>query len=243
MKRFGLIGYPLGHSFSKKFFTEKFEKEGLNDHVYELFPIESIDHLPQVLKEHPDLHGLNVTIPYKKDVVKYLDVSQLPEGMSACNCIRVQDGKLEGFNTDVLGFERSFVSALKPYHKKALVLGNGGATAAVVYALKKLKIDHRIVSRKLHDGSDLTYSDITPQIIKEHTVIINTTPVGTYPAVDECPDIPYEYITPQHYLFDLIYNPSKTFFLKKGEERGAEIKNGYEMLVIQAEESWKIWNT
>lgn len=242
IKRFGLIGYPLSHSFSKKYFTEKFEKEGLKDHVYDLFPIASIDDLPQVLSTHKDLIGLNVTIPYKQQVMKYLDDSNLPAGVEACNCIRIENGKLTGSNTDVTGFEMSFKQLLKPHHKKALVLGNGGATAAVVHVLKKLNIDYQIVSRRVHDGSSLTYNDISVGVIRNHPVIINTTPLGTFPNVDECPPIPYEAITSEHYLFDLIYNPSETLFLKKGREKGATIKNGYDMLEIQAEESWKIWN-
>jgi shikimate dehydrogenase len=242
MKRFGLIGYPLSHSFSKKYFTEKFDKAGLKDHVYELFPIASIDELPSVLADHKDLVGLNVTIPYKQQVLKYLDASNLPEGVEACNCIKIENGKLTGNNTDVTGFEVSFKKLLRPDQKKALVLGNGGATAAVVYVLKKLGITYEIVSRKMHADSTLIYEHVNEKIISDHPVIINTTPLGTFPNVNECAPIPYEFITARHYLFDLIYNPEKTLFLKKGEEKGAAIKNGYDMLEIQAEESWKIWN-
>jgi shikimate dehydrogenase len=241
-KRFGLIGYPLSHSFSKKYFTEKFEKEGLKDHVYDLFPIASIDDLPAVIAKHKDLVGLNVTIPYKQQVMKYLDASNIPKGVGACNCIKIENNKLTGNNTDVVGFEVSFKQLLKPHQKKALVLGNGGATAAVVYILKKMNIDYNIVSRRVHDGSTLTYNDVSVAVIKQHPVIINTTPLGTFPDVDECAPIPYEAITPDHYLFDLVYNPSETLFLKKGKEKGATVKNGYDMLEIQAEESWKIWN-
>ncbi|MBL7699818.1 MAG: shikimate dehydrogenase [Chitinophagaceae bacterium] len=241
MIRFGLIGYPLSHSFSKKYFTEKFEKEGLRDHVYDLFPIPSIDDLPAVLSANKDLRGLNVTIPYKQQVLKYLHTSNLPEGVQACNCIKIENGKLTGNNTDVTGFEISFLQLLRPHHKKALVLGNGGATVAVTFVLRKLNIGYEIVSRRKREDSTLTYNELTEEIIKEHTVIINTTPLGTFPSVNEAAPIPYHAITRDHYLFDLIYNPEKTLFLKKGEERGAAIKNGYEMLVIQAEESWKIW--
>jgi shikimate dehydrogenase len=242
IKRFGLIGYPLSHSFSKKYFTEKFKREGLKDHVYDLFPIASIDELPSLLAKHKDLVGLNVTIPYKQQVMKFLNASNIPKGVEACNCIKIENGKLTGNNTDVIGFEVSFKKLLRPHQKKALVLGNGGATAAVTYVLKKLNIGFQIVSRRMHDGSTLTYNDVSVGVIKEHPVIINTTPLGTYPNVDECAPIPYEAITSDHYLFDLIYNPDKTLFLKKGEEKGAAIKNGYDMLEIQAEESWKIWN-
>lgn len=243
VRRFGLIGYPLSHSFSKKYFTEKFEKEGLKDHVYDLFPIASIDELPRVLAKHHDLVGLNVTIPYKQQVIKYLDASNFPKGVKACNCIKIENGRLTGNNTDVTGFEVSFKELLKPYHKKALVLGNGGATAAVTYVLRKLNIDYEIVSRRVHNGSTLTYNDVSVAVVKNYPVIINTTPLGTFPEVDECAPIPYEAITAEHYLFDLIYNPSETLFLRKGREKGATIKNGYDMLEIQAEESWKIWNS
>lgn len=242
IKRFGLIGFPLSHSFSKKYFSEKFEREGLSDHVYELYPIDSIEKLPEIISSHPDLHGLNVTIPYKQQVIPFLHSSHLPEGVNACNCIKIANGRLHGYNTDVTGFENSFAPLLRPWHKSALVLGNGGATLAVVYVLSKLGIKYNVVSRSLHQGSSLTYDQLDKNIISENLVIINTTPLGTYPNVDECPPIPYAFISGRHYLFDLVYNPSKTLFLKKGEERGAAIKNGYDMLGIQAEESWKIWN-
>ena len=243
MTRFGLIGYPLSHSFSRKYFTEKFEKEGLTDHIYDLFPIPSIEELPNVLTGNKDLAGLNVTIPYKQQVIRFLNDSNIPAGVEACNCIKIENGKLTGNNTDIIGFEKSFKVLLKPHHKKALVLGNGGATAAVIYVLKKLGIDFGIVSRKIHAGSTLTYGDLTEKIVRENTVIINTTPLGTFPDLNKSAPIPYDAITTDHYLFDLIYNPEKTLFLKKGEEKGATVKNGYEMLVIQAEESWKIWNS
>lgn len=243
MNRFGLIGYPLGHSFSKKYFTEKFEKEGIKDCVFELFPIESIDRLPELINTYPDLKGLSVTIPYKQSVYKYLDAVNIPEGINACNSIKINNGKLTGYNTDYIGFERSFSELLRPHHRKALVLGNGGATEAVVYVLNKLNIEYRIVSRKIHGASSLTYSDINESVIKDCTVIINSTPLGTYPDINTCADIPYQYLTSSHYLFDLVYNPSKTLFLQKGEEKGAAIKNGYDMLAIQAEASWTIWNS
>jgi shikimate dehydrogenase len=243
VKRFGLIGYPLTHSFSQKYFSEKFARLGLKDHIYDLFPIDSIEQFPGILNRHPDLVGLNVTIPYKRAVLAFIQHKQLPGNLEAANCIKIQNGLLTAYNTDVLGFEQSFSPLLKPHHQKALVLGNGGATAAVVYVLQKLNIRYNVVSRQLHEGSTLTYGDLNADVIKEHPVIINTTPLGTYPNVNECPSIPYEAITAEHYLFDLVYNPSKTLFLQKGEERGARIKNGYDMLEIQAEESWKIWNS
>lgn len=243
MKRFGLIGYPLGHSFSKKYFTGKFEKEGITDCVFDLFPIPSIEEFPSLLKSYPDLKGLSVTIPYKQSVMQYLHEINIPAGIHACNSIKIDNGKLTGYNTDTVGFEKSFIELLKPHHKKALILGNGGATEAVSYVLQQLGIAYKIVSRKIHGTSTLTYGDIDEDIINEHMVIINATPLGTYPSVDTYPPIPYQFITARHYLFDLVYNPAKTVFLEKGENRGAAVKNGYDMLAIQAEASWEIWNS
>jgi shikimate dehydrogenase len=243
MKRYGLIGYPLSHSFSKKYFEEKFQREGITDCAYELFSIPSIDELSKVLATHSDLEGLNVTIPYKQLVLPYLsDISHLPERLLACNCIKIKDGKLTGYNTDVIGFERTFRPQLQPHHTRALLLGSGGAAAAVAYVLRKLAIEYRIVSRTPGNGDALTYNDVDASVIADHPVIINTTPLGMYPHVHEAPPLPYEAITSKHYLFDLHYNPAKTVFLQRGEERGATIMNGHEMLVIQAEESWRIWN-
>jgi len=242
MPLYGLIGYPLTHSFSAKYFTEKFSELGLADHRYELFPIPAIGEVKALLQT-PGLRGLNVTIPYKQQVLPYLDdTSNLPAGLNACNCIRIHNGKATGFNTDVTGFELSLTTQLQPMHNKALVLGNGGATEAVTYVLRKKNIDYRVVSRVLREGSDITYNDLDAAMVGNHPLIINTTPLGMYPNIDTCPAIPYEGITRRHYLFDLTYNPAKTLFLQKGEERGAAVKNGADMLVIQAEESWKIWN-
>ena len=243
MKLYGLIGYPLGHSFSKKYFTEKFAKLGILDTVYESFPIQTINELKIVLLSNPELCGLNITIPHKQAVLAFLDDdTRLANGLSACNCIKIIDGKLIGYNTDVIGFEKSLLTNLKPCHTKALVLGNGGAADAVKFVLNKLKIEFKVVSRKLHEDSDVVYTDIDEKLITQHQLIINTTPLGTFPNVDECPAIPYQFITSSHYLFDLVYNPVKTLFLKNGEAKGAIIKNGYDMLEIQAEESWRIWN-
>lgn len=244
MRLFGLIGYPLSHSFSKRYFTDKFEKEHRNDCRYELFPLSSLAELTLLLKDNPSLEGLNVTIPYKKKVLDHLDSREgIPAGLDACNCIHIRDGKLAGYNTDVTGFSKSLQPLLKPHHKKALVLGNGGATAAVVYVLRQLGIGYHIVSRELHSGSSFTYPDLDKAIIEEHTLVINTTPLGMYPHEDSCPDIPYQFISDRHLLYDLVYNPVKTLFLQKAEERGAAIKNGEEMLLVQAEESWRIWNS
>ncbi len=242
MRLFGLIGYPLSHSFSKKYFTEKFEKEGVTGCRYELFPLKTIEGLRSLLEKNPELEGLNVTIPYKQQVLSYLDEKRIPEELLACNCINIINGKLVGYNTDVTGFEKSLVPLLKSYHQKALILGNGGATAAVVFVLKKLGISFDIVSRKKHDHSTLTYQDINKKIISDCLLIINTTPLGMEPDTGSCPAIPYLYLTDKHLLYDLVYNPAKTLFLQKGEEQGTTIKNGEEMLVLQAEESWRIWN-
>jgi shikimate dehydrogenase len=243
MKRYGVIGYPLSHSFSPGYFREKFRKERIEDSSYDIFPLESIDELPLLLQKIPELEGLNVTIPYKQSVLKYLDDSNaIPAGLHSCNCISVKDGKLKGYNTDITGFEISFKKSLKPYQTAALVLGNGGAAAAVCFVLEKLGISFKLVSRTLHKGSTLTYADLNPAVIEEHQVIINTTPLGMFPNSNEYPPLPYDFITSGHYLFDLIYNPAKTKFLQLGEQQGALIQNGLEMLVLQAEESWKIWN-
>jgi shikimate dehydrogenase len=243
MRVFGIIGYPLGHSFSKKYFTEKFVREGITDCGYQMFPIQSIAELRNVITQNAAIAGLNVTIPHKQTVLAFLDdTSKLPQALKACNCIKIVNGKLVGYNTDVTGFEQSLLPKLKPHHTHALILGNGGAAEAVKFVLHKLNISYKIVSRKLHDGSHLTYADVNEQVIKEHTLIINTTPLGTSPNVKECAAIPYRYLTPQHFLFDLVYNPAQTLFLQKGEEQCTAIQNGYDMLVIQAEESWRIWN-
>jgi shikimate dehydrogenase len=243
MRLFGLIGYPLSHSFSKNYFTQKFERERRVDCRYELFPIANIQKLPELLELHPDLEGLNVTIPYKQDVLPYLHKTEgLPKTLQACNCIRIRYGVLEGFNTDFIGFENSLKPMLQPHHRKALVLGNGGASKAVMYVLQKLNIPFEVVSRKLHEGSTLTYEQLDFATVRSHTLIINTTPLGTFPNVNECPPIPYEGVTNQHLLYDLVYNPELTLFMERGQKQGAAVKNGYEMLVGQAEAAWRIWN-
>jgi shikimate dehydrogenase len=248
MRRYGLIGYPLSHSFSQRYFTEKFEREGIRDCTYSNFSLQEIGELSGVLAD-PLLCGLNVTIPYKQQVMAFLDApSAVVEEIGACNCIRVVDGFLTGYNTDVVGFGQSLVPRLEPHHRQALVLGTGGAAKAVEYVLRKLGIGYRRVSRSpgpgLNDyGGDLGYGDVTAELLDSATLIINTTPVGMYPRVDECPPLPYEALTSRHYLYDLIYNPERTLFLRQGEARGAVVENGHEMLVLQAEESWRIWNS
>lgn len=242
MRLFGLIGMPLAQSFSKKYFTEKFEKEGIADSMYELFPLEEIHQLSDLLLRHSNLEGLNVTIPYKEQVLPYLHaIDEEAKAIGACNCIKIKDGKLTGFNTDAPAFRESLLQQLQPHHNKALVLGTGGAAKAVVHVLRGLGIPFTYVSRS--SGSGLVYEEFSREIMEEYPLIINTTPLGSFPKVDTAPAIPYEYLTERHYLYDLVYNPAKTLFLQQGEERGATIKNGYEMLVGQAELSWKIWNT
>lgn len=243
MRRFGLIGFPLGHSFSRKYFTDKFAAEHISNCSYELFPIEQIGDFPGLLAINPDLVGLNVTIPYKKDVLQFLtDRSNLPVGLEACNCIRIDGSQLVGYNTDVTGFRLSIEPLLRSHHTKALILGNGGATAAVKHALNILGVEYHVVSRKPAGGDALAYADLDGDVMNDHKIIINTTPLGTYPDTGKAPNIPYEYIGNGHLLYDLVYNPTVTSFMQNGIARGATVKNGYDMLVIQAEESWKIWN-
>ena len=242
MRLFGLIGYPLSHSFSKVYFTNKFEKEGLSNCRYENFPIASIAELKNIIHDHPELEGLNVTIPYKQQVISFLHhASPVVQVIGACNCIKVENGELHGFNTDVTGFKKSLEKFLKPHHSKALVLGSGGASKAVEYVLSQLNIRFQVVSRNPVD-SQLGYHSLDKSLLQEHLLIINTTPLGMVPDTEDAPLIPYNFLTADHYLFDVVYNPAKTTFLKRGEEMGATIQNGTEMLEIQAEESWKIWN-
>lgn len=241
MRRFGLIGYPLTHSFSQKYFTDKFEHEKIRDAVYENFPLQQITELEQILHRHADLRGLNVTIPYKKLVLPYLtNASEAVHQMGACNCIRITGLVLEGFNTDVFGFEQSLARFLKPHHKQALVLGTGGAAAAVEYVLTRLGISFQSVSRTPETGI-LSYSALNAEWMASHHLIINTSPVGMYPDTSAFPDIPYQYLTSHHHVYDLIYNPLETSFLEKARLQGATTQNGAEMLVLQAEESWRIW--
>ncbi|HVU56002.1 MAG TPA: shikimate dehydrogenase [Puia sp.] len=241
MRKFGLIGYPLSHSFSQQYFTEKFQQLGIMDCRYELYPIEDISGV-QALLQDPELCGLNVTIPYKKSVIPYLaEMSPVVREIGACNCIKIVNGVPTGYNTDVVGFKESLARQLQPYHNRALILGTGGASKAVEYVVKKLGIAYKYVSRQA-GGGVLSYEDVDEEVIYSHTLIINTTPLGMYPKVNECPPLPYEAIGAQHYLFDLVYNPARTLFLQNGEQRGAVVENGYDMLIGQAEESWRIWN-
>jgi len=244
MRTFGIIGYPLSHSFSQRYFTQKFEQEGITDVVFKNFAIKDIDELENVLANETDLQGLAVTIPYKKAVLPFLNkATDAVQQMGACNCIRIKDHVLTGHNTDVLGFEESFKTHLQPHHTRALVLGSGGAAAAVEYVLRKSGISYIIVSRRaLPEKNIIDYSAIDAALLAQYAIVINCTPLGTYPNVEEAPDLPYHLLTPQHYLFDLVYNPPLTRFLALGQAQGATIQNGYDMLAIQAEYNWKIWN-
>lgn len=242
MKRYGLIGKTLRHSFSRQFFTDKFQKEGRTDCRYDLFELPSVSFLPGLIRETAGLEGLNVTIPYKEAVLPYLhSQDEVVQGTGACNCIRLRNGRLEGFNTDVFGFLASLQPLLRPFHRKALVLGTGGAAKAVNFALRSLHIDVQAVSRTPSPGM-LTYADLDDAALRTHLLIVNTTPLGTFPDIDEKPPIPYGFLSPQHLLYDLVYNPALTAFLKEGQQKGASVKNGHEMLALQAEESWRIWN-
>ena len=260
MRQFGLIGYPLSHSFSQKFFTEKFLQENIVNANYDNFPIPSMESFAALWKENPNLEGLNVTIPYKKEVIPFLQHSSaVVQEIHACNCIRKFNNELYGYNTDVIGFEKSLLPFLKPHHTHALILGTGGASAAVQWVLQKLNIQYQVVSRKGNaiDGNTLgentlekntkiktsiSYEELTKSIVESHTLIINTSPLGMYPNTNEAPPIVYEGITAQHHLYDLVYNPTETLFMKNGLEKGATVQNGLAMLHIQAEESWAIWN-
>lgn len=242
MQVFGLIGYPLSHSFSKKYFDNKILEENINHVEFQNFEIPTIANIELMLQQNPALQGFAVTIPYKQQIISYLDwMSDDVKQMSACNCVKIKNGKLYGFNTDVIGFEKSFIQLLQPHHKKALVLGTGGAAQAVLFTLKKIGISFLSVSRNKTTNT-ITYEALNEPILNEYTIIINTTPLGTYPNTSECPRLPYQYISQNHYLFDLVYNPPQTQFLLNGMNQGAITKNGYDMLTIQAEENWKIWN-
>ncbi len=244
MKIYGTIGFPLTHSFSRQYFTEKIDREGITGSVYYSFPLATIEEFPAFLNNNPSLKGLAVTIPYKEQVLKYIThLSEEVKQIGAANCIKIRGNKLTAYNTDIIGFERSFVNHLKPIHKKALVLGTGGASKAVQYVLKKLGISFLVVSRNINDAENfILYDQLTETVIKEYNIIINTTPLGMSPAEETCPDLPYAFLTADHYLFDLVYKPAKTLFLQKGEEQKAFIINGFEMLIIQAEENWTRWN-
>ena len=246
MDKYGLIGYPLGHSFSISFFNEKFQNEGI-DATYENFEIPTIEGFPEILDSNPNICGLNVTIPYKEKVIGLLDsLSKEAQEIGAVNVIKVthkgNKTTLKGYNSDVIGFTKSIEPLLERFHKKALILGTGGASKAIEYGLKSLGLETIKVSRS-EKPETLQYSQITAETIKEYNVIVNCTPCGMYPHADECPDLPYEAMDSRTLLYDLIYNPDETLFMKKGKERGAIVKNGLEMLLLQAFASWEFWNS
>jgi len=246
MRKFGLIGYPLKHSFSKKYFTEKFEKEGIDDCQYELYELDTIDKFPELIKNNPELEGINVTIPYKEQVIPFLD--SLEPGckdIGAVNCIKIKKGKLTGYNTDYIGFKESLDKWLDGKRPQALILGTGGASKAVKQALNDLEMPYLMVSRSDNGQKGLiTYDHLiqNEKYLQEHHLIINTTPLGTFPNTEEMPAIPLDQIGREHKVYDLAYNPEKTFLMRSMEARGAVVKNGLEMLHLQAEAAWGIWN-
>ncbi len=251
MKYLGLIGYPLGHSFSKPYFNNKFAQLGIEkEWFYETFSIENIEKLQDILRGYPTLVGLNVTIPYKQAVMPFLHkLDEAAAEIGAVNCIRLENGQLTGYNTDVYGFEKSLLglldtldlASLRNLKLKALILGTGGASKAVAYILKKGHIPFHYVSRNRTETS-LCYEDVDADMMKTHRLIVNTTPLGMSPNTEGYPPLPYEYIENQHFLYDLVYNPETTVFMKRGLAQGAKVKNGLDMLLFQAEKGWEIWN-
>ena len=241
-KQFGLVGKNIDYSFSKKYFTEKFEKENLINHSYQNFDIQSVFEITQIVK-NPNLCGLNVTIPYKEKIIPFLDkISKKAKKIGAVNTIKItKKRKLKGYNTDFFGFQKSLSSLLNEHHKKALILGTGGASKAVAFALKKLGIQYAFVSQKLRRDY-LSYEKLNEVIFQEYQIIINCTPLGTFPDINSCPNIPYNLLNANHIAFDLVYNPQETIFLQKAKQNGATTKNGMEMLVFQAEKAWEVWN-
>lgn len=248
MKTYGLIGYRLGHSFSRKFFTEKFERENLPEHEYVNFELDSINDFPAIFEQGKDICGLNCTIPYKQQIVQYMDeIDAEAAEIGAVNTVKItnRNGKqsLKGFNTDLYGFENSLRPMLGEKHRKALILGTGGASKAVKYSFDRLGISYLSATTKENPGeSEINYSELDEQLMNEYLIVVNATPLGTFPRVETCPDIPYQFISSDHVLYDLVYNPEETLFMKKGKAQGAKTKNGLEMLHLQALKSWEIWN-
>jgi shikimate dehydrogenase len=245
MRKFGLIGYPLTHSFSKKYFSEKFEKEAVSNCQFDLYEIPRIGNFEDILRENPELEGMSVTIPYKQEVIPFLDeLDPACAAIGAVNCIRLRDGRRKGFNTDYIGFKNSLQSWLGDALPNALVLGTGGASKAVKVALSNLGVTFLSVSRN-NGENQITYSDLLsdPEILKNYPLIINTTPLGTFPKTEEMPDIPLEMLNSSHRVYDLVYNPAETTLIKACIARGGKAKNGMDMLVLQAEAAWKIWNS
>ena len=243
MNTYALVGKNIAYSFSRNYFKEKFEREGIANSQYVNFDIQSIEELQELLHTIPNVRGLHVTIPYKREIIPLLhDIDPTVYAIGAVNTIKVTPNGLIGFNTDCYGFSESLQPLLQPHHNKALILGTGGASGAVAYALKQLGIVYRFVSRTPNDGQ-LGYNELTQEILQSYSLIINCTPLGTYPNIDECPPLPYQYITSAHLLYDLLYNPPQTAFLTQGIKRGAATCNGQYMLELQAEKAWEIWQT
>lgn len=243
MAKYGLLGKHISYSFSRSYFSKKFESENLK-HTYVNFDIEAIEMLTQIIENNPSIRGMNVTIPYKEAVIPFLDkINKKAKKIGAVNTIKfTKNEKLVGYNTDYYGFKNSLKPLLQQQSYQALILGTGGASKAVAFAFKKLSIPYKFVSRTSKNGTILTYSDLSENIINSHKIIVNCTPLGTFPNINNCPEIPYNGITEHHILYDLIYNPSETKFLKKGKDQGAQTINGLKMLQLQAEKSWEIWN-
>ena len=241
---FGLLGKNISYSFSRGFFTEKFKALNFKKNKYVNFDIQQIEDFPSIINKEQNLKGLNVTIPYKEEVIKYLDkLDTTSKKIGAVNTIKfTKRGNLKGYNSDVVGFENSIKPLLKKHHNKALILGTGGASKAIAFVLKKNNIKYKFVSRSPEGKKEISYDSLTQEVLQKYSVIINCTPLGTAPNIEKCPNIPYQYLTEKHLLFDLIYNPEVSTFLSKGKEKGAAIKNGFEMLELQAEDSWRIWN-
>lgn len=245
-KLFGLLGKNIEYSFSREYFTNKFKDLGYAKHEYVNFDLQEIKELSAILSDNKEvLNGINITIPYKEEVMAFLDsIDEDAERIGAVNTIKfLDDGTLKGFNTDYYGFKNSIQPFIKSHHTKALILGGGGASKAIAYAFEKMNITYTFVSRTKRNEEVLTYDEVTKEIMKEYTIIIDATPLGTFPDIDTCPDIPYEHINQKHLLYDLTYNPEVTTFLRRGKEQGATIKNGLEMLALQAEKSWEIWGS
>jgi len=244
-KLFGLLGRDISYSFSRGYFTKKFSALNLEHHSYVNFDIPKIEDFPSIIENNESIKGINVTIPYKEEVMAYLDkIDKTAKEIGAVNTIKItKRGNLKGYNSDVVGFEKSIVPLLEKHHKKALILGTGGASKAIAYALKLNNIKYKFVSRNPKTKKQISYKDLSQEIMQDYTIIVNSTPLGTSPDVDKCPAIPYQFITSKHLLYDLIYNPEVSKFLANGKANGAKIKNGYEMLELQAEESWRIWNS
>jgi len=243
MKIFGLVGKNIVYSFSQKYFLDKFQNEKINDCLYKNFDIPDSTYFPQIIRKNKNIKGLNVTIPYKQEIIPYLDkLSRKAEEIGAVNCIKItKKNTLKGYNTDVYGFKKVIIPLLQPHHTHALILGTGGVAKAVAYVLEKLNIHYNYVSRN-PQKENFSYDNLSKDVIEQHTLLINCTPVGTFPDIKNSPQIKYNYLSIRHLVFDLIYNPNQTQFLRLAQENGAIIKNGYEMLVHQAEKSWKIWN-